>query len=111
MNWKSDFNKPLIISEFGGGALYNLHGDAETRWTEEYQENIYVQQVKMLKRISFLAGLTPWILMDFRSPQRTLPQIQDGWNRKGLISDKGFKKKAFFVLKKFYEEMRKNGSK
>ena len=109
MSWKSEFDKPMIISEFGGGAVYNLHGDAETRWTEEYQENIYIQQVIMLKKIPFLSGVTPWILMDFRSPQRTLPQIQDGWNRKGLISDKGFKKKAFYVLKKFYEGIKEKG--
>lgn len=111
MSWKSEFNKPMIISELGGGALYNLHGDAETRWTEEYQENIYIQQVKMLKKIPFLEGVTPWILMDFRSPQRTLPQIQDGWNRKGLISDKGFKKKAFYVLKNFYKEIKEKRTK
>jgi beta-glucuronidase len=104
--WKSDYNKPMIISELGGGALYNLHGSIQDRWTEEFQENIYINQIKMLKRISFLRGLSPWILMDFRSPRRPLPFIQDGWNRKGLISDKGEKKKAFYILQKYYEEMK-----
>jgi beta-glucuronidase len=104
--WKSDFDKPMIISEFGGDALYNLHGDINERWTEEFQENIYINQVKMLKKISFLRGMSPWILMDFRSPRRPLPLIQDGWNRKGLISDKGQKKKAFFILQNYYEEMK-----
>jgi beta-glucuronidase len=42
-------------------------------------------------------------LVDFRSPRRVLPQIQDGWNRKGLISEDGNKKKAFFVLKNYYD--------
>jgi len=32
-----------------------------------------------------------------------LPEIQDEWNRKGLISEKGEKKKAFYILKEFYE--------
>jgi beta-glucuronidase len=40
--------------------------------------------------------------MDFRSPRRLLPGIQDGFNRKGLISDEGNKKKAFFILQNFY---------
>jgi beta-glucuronidase len=40
--------------------------------------------------------------MDFRSPLRNLPGIQDGFNRKGLISDQGQKKQAFFVLQKAY---------
>ena len=27
-----------------------------------------------------------------------------GWNRKGLISEKGVKKRAFFVLQKYYKK-------
>jgi beta-glucuronidase len=48
--------------------------------------------------------MTPWILMDFRSPRRPLPGIQDFFNRKGLISEQGQKKKAFFVLQKAYTQ-------
>jgi beta-glucuronidase len=47
-------------------------------------------------------GMSPWILMDFRSPSRQLPGIQDYFNRKGLISDQGVKKAAFGVLQKAY---------
>ena len=57
----------------------------------------------MIDKIDGLSGLSPWILADFRSPRRQLPDIQDEWNRKGLISDDGIKKKAFFVLKSYYE--------
>ena len=103
--WINKFNKPLIISEFGGGALYGFHGDKNTRWTEEYQANLYKNQIQMLKKIPFLKGMTPWILVDFRSPRRPLPGIQDFWNRKGLISDRGEKKKAFYVLQKFYKSL------
>jgi beta-glucuronidase len=42
--------------------------------------------------------------MDFRSPVRQLPGVQDGYNRKGLISEKGEKKQAFFILQKAYRE-------
>lgn len=103
--WKSNFNKPLIISEFGGSAKSGFHGDTETRFTEEYQENLYAKQIEMLKKIPFLRGVTPWILMDFRSPRRLLPGIQDYFNRKGLISDQGEKKKAFFILQNFYNQI------
>jgi beta-glucuronidase len=106
-DWVSQYDKPLIMSEFGGDALFGKHGDAQTRWTEEYQESLYEHQVGMLKRISFLQGTTPWILKDFRSPRRTLPGIEDYFNRKGLVSDRGEKKKAFFVLQKFYLEKQK----
>jgi beta-glucuronidase len=105
IDWISEFDKPLIMSEFGGDALFGYHGDPLTRWTEEYQENLYEHQIVMLKRISFLRGMTPWILKDFRSPRRVLPRFQDYFNRKGLVSDHGEKKKAFFVLQKFYLEL------
>lgn len=105
MEWKTKYEKPLIMSEFGGDALYGHHGDALTRWTEEYQENIYQHQIGMLKRIPFLRGVSPWILTDFRSPRRPLPKIQDYWNRKGLISNRGEKKKAFYVLQRWYREL------
>jgi beta-glucuronidase len=105
MDWSSAYNKPLIMSEFGGDALFGYHGDELTRWTEEYQANLYEHQIAMLKRIPFLRGSTPWILKDFRSPRRTLPGFEDYFNRKGLVTDHGDKKKAYFVLQKFYEEV------
>ena len=104
-DWTSKYDKPLIMSEFGGDALFGLHGSANARWTEEYQENLYRHQIAMLKRISFLRGTSPWILKDFRSPRRTLPRIQDYFNRKGLVSDRGEKKKAFLVLQNFYRDL------
>jgi len=97
------FNKPVMISEFGGDALQGNHGSKDARWTEEYQEELFKESVKMLDKIPQLRGMTPWILADFRSPRRLLPDIQDGWNRKGLISQTGDKKKAFFVLQDFYK--------
>jgi beta-glucuronidase len=106
VEWKTKYQKPLIMSEFGGGALYGNHGDDLTRFTEEYQENLYRHQVNMLKRISFLRGTCPWILMDFRSPRRLLPGIQDLHNRKGLISDRGEKKRAFYIMQKYYQELK-----
>jgi beta-glucuronidase len=105
ITFQSPWQKPLIMSEFGGGALAGHHGPPEQRWTEEYQEAVYRHQLPMLARILFLSGTAPWLLMDFRSPRRPLPVIQDGWNRKGLISERGVRKKAFYVLQRFYREM------
>ena len=103
MVWEIPYDKPVIISEFGGGAKYGLHGAKNQRWTEEFQENLYKENVAMLDKIDGLAGTSPWILKDFRSPRRVLNGIQDYYNRKGLYSDKGEKKKAFYVLKQWYE--------
>jgi beta-glucuronidase len=103
IKWTSKYDKPLIMSEFGGEAVAGLHGKADEIWTEEYQNRIYENQVKMFDNISFLRGTTAWVLMDFRSPLRLLPRKQDFFNRKGLVSDKGVKKMAFYTLKKWYQ--------
>ena len=104
VSWSVDYDKPLIFSEMGGGALAGYHGDNHQYWTEEYQEQLYKNTLEMIDtRMSpHLSGMSPWILMDFRSPRRLLPHIQDGYNRKGLISNRGNKKKAFFVLRDWY---------
>lgn len=97
------FDKPFIFSEFGAGALGGYHADSLTRWSEEYQEWYYRESLNMCDRIDQLRGMSPWVLVDFQSPRRRLPKYQDGFNRKGLISSEGKKKKAFFVLKKYYD--------
>ncbi len=44
--WDIRFQKPMIMSEFGGGAKAGLNGDVSTRWTEEFQANIYEHQLR-----------------------------------------------------------------
>jgi beta-glucuronidase len=104
LHWTLAYDKPVVISEFGGDALQGFHGDRLTRFSEEFQEDLYRQTLAMLQKIPQWRGTTPWILCDFRSPRRPLPYFQDGWNRKGLIGENGTKKKAFYVLKSFYDE-------
>ena len=103
--FKIPYDKPVVISEFGGGAVYGRHGPKSERWTEEYQAELYRFNLEMLSKIDGLSGLTPWILFDFRSPRRPCPGIQDGFNRKGLVSEKGEKKLAFDVMRRFYEAL------
>lgn len=102
VEWTLPAGKPVFISEFGGGALAGYHGDKTERFTEEYLEELYVKNIEMLSRIPGLCGTTPWILKDFRSPKRLLTGIQDDYNRKGLISEYGQKKKAFYVMRDWY---------
>jgi beta-glucuronidase len=104
IKWSSEYDKPVILSEMGGGALQGLHGGPADRWTEEYQDEVYKYNIEMMRNMEFLSGASPWILMDFRSARRHLKKIQKDFNRKGLISEQGFRKKAFYRLQKFYTE-------
>ncbi len=100
--WSIKYKKPVFISEFGADAKQGMHADAQTRFSEEYQAELYRRTLPMLDQIPGFSGCTPWILFDFRSPRRVLPGIQDGWNIKGVIGHNGEKKRAFDVLKNFY---------
>lgn len=108
IRWNVALDKPLIFSEFGGEALYGQSGDSTvtSSWSEEYQEKLYRDNLEMFKYIPNLAGISPWILFDFRSPYRFHPTNQEGWNRKGLISDQGYRKKAWYVMKEYYESIK-----
>jgi beta-glucuronidase len=109
--WKVDFpNKPVFISEFGGEALYgnkNVPTDEASSWSEEYQEQIYKDQIKMFGTIPNLSGVCPWILYDYRSLGRMHPLYQKGYNRKGLISENGEKKKAWYIMNEYYKKNEK----
>jgi len=107
LSWSIKYDKPVVISEFGADAQQGFHADALTRFSEEYQADVYKRTLPMLEKIPGFSGCTPWILCDFRSPRRLLPEIQDGWNIKGLIGHNGKKKMAFDVLKDFYMEKAK----
>jgi len=106
--WKLNIDdKPIIITEFGGEALYGSNfgpKDEANFWSEEYQEQIYKDQVEMFSNVPNLAGVCPWLLVDYRSLGRMHPVYQQGWNRKGLISDKGEKKKAWYIMKKYFQQ-------
>ncbi|MEQ9296931.1 MAG: glycoside hydrolase family 2 TIM barrel-domain containing protein [Cyclobacteriaceae bacterium] len=106
--WDNPYNKPMIMSEVGGGALAGMRGTVDERWTEDYQAEVYKYNLEMLDKIDFLAGVSPWLLMDFRSPRRNLRHIQKDYNRKGIISEKGIRKKAFYVLQEYYDQKKKS---
>jgi beta-glucuronidase len=112
VKWNFDCkDKPIVISEFGGEALYGSNNgpkDEAASWSEEYQEQIYKDQVEMLKTVPDLCGTFPWLLVDYRSSGRMHPVFQNGWNRKGLISDHGDKKKAWYILKTYYDSIKNN---
>jgi beta-glucuronidase len=105
--WKVAYDKPFFISETGAEGNFGFHAEKTARFSEEYQEWYYQEQIKMFEERfpDSFSGLSPWILADFRSPRRNNPNYQEGWNTKGLISKNGEKKKAFYVLQAYYKKI------
>ena len=103
VRWEFPVEKPVIITELGGGVKAGYHGAPDERFTEEYGVSLYKAQVEMLEAMPWLNGVSPWILKDFRSPRRQLSIIQGVYNRKGLLSETGQKKDCWQVLHDWYE--------
>jgi beta-glucuronidase len=96
-------NKPVLITEFGGGARAGHHGTVDEYFTEDNQRALYEKQVETMGKIPYIKGISPWILYDFRCPRRTNPW-QKHYNRKGLLNeDKTQYKEAFYVMQTFYQ--------
>jgi beta-glucuronidase len=106
VRWETRFDKPIILSEFGADALQGYRADPSVRWSEDYQAEIYRQYIAMTARIPNYAGMSPWILKDFRSPRRFHGRFQEYWNRKGLIDPEGRRKLAYDVLRDYYRSAR-----
>ncbi|MDR0638513.1 MAG: hypothetical protein LBG27_06390 [Spirochaetaceae bacterium] len=97
-------DKPVIITEFGAGARSGQRGSTDDLFSEDCQKALYLKQIATFKQYPFIAGLSPWILYDFRCPRR-FNRYQEGYNRKGLIdADRKTKKLAFSVMREFYKE-------
>jgi beta-glucuronidase len=58
----------------------------------------------MFAKIPQLRETTTWVLPDFRSTTRNIPVLEDGFNRKGLLSEDGKKKQAFFITQNAYKQ-------
>jgi beta-glucuronidase len=101
--WHVPPGKPLVFSEFGADAKAGFHDPQhQVKFSEEYQAAFIQDTLAMVDKIPALRGMSPWVLKDFQSPRRQHPVYQQGWNRKGLISETGQHKMAFDVLADYY---------
>ncbi|KIQ16496.1 glycoside hydrolase family 2 [Flavobacterium sp. MEB061] len=108
VKWNFSYpDKPVFISEFGAEALYGSNAgptDEASGWTEEYQKQVYIDQIEMFKTIPNLCGISPLLLFDYKSLGRMNQVYQKGYNRKGLLSEKGEKKKAWYIMNEYYKK-------
>ena len=106
ITWQLNTTKPVVVSEFGGGAKLGRHSGKSAFFSEDNMVELYKHQFIMLEKIPGLAGTIPWVLQDFRSPHRLLIGVQDNYNRKGLYTEKGQKKQAWQIVKDWNDRHR-----
>jgi len=95
-------DKPIIVSEFGAGAVRGRHSDPPLKFTEDYQAFFYeVQFAEILSR-PFVHGTMPWVFSDFRCPWFKEEHPVYEMNLKGLVDYHRNKKAAFEVVRGIY---------
>ncbi|EFX75346.1 hypothetical protein DAPPUDRAFT_108006 [Daphnia pulex] len=70
--WHDKHLKPVLVTEYGAGALAGLHTDPPVVWTEDYQVVLMEQNFKafdQLREMGFLIGEIIWNFADFATPQ------------------------------------------
>jgi beta-glucuronidase len=83
----------IFVTEFGAGAKYGVHDSSSLpmKFSEERQASIIGHSIKIMNSKVYINGWFIWIYRDFRSHMH-LNAFQEGFNRKGIISEKNEKK-------------------
>jgi beta-glucuronidase len=90
-------NKPWIFTEFGAGAKYGFRnkGKYPQKFSEDFQYNLIDYTIRTINSKDYFSGWFIWIFRDFKSLQRS-NEYQQGFNRKGIVSEKSFDEKLIF---------------
>ena len=103
-------SKPVIITETGAEGCIGENAPTSGPFSENYMAEVYRKQTEYLPKLSYVRGFTPWLLYDYRTERRQNP-YQKGFNCKGLITaDKVTRKKAFYILRDFYQQLKNTGA-
>jgi beta-glucuronidase len=109
-------DKPIVVSEFGAGAVPGIKGDEvfmpgsrPQRFTEDYQVEFYREQIKQILSRPYVVGMMPWSFADFRDASRPKHHPVANYNLKGVVTQKRDKKKVFSVLADTYARLEKDG--
>ncbi|XP_011404336.1 PREDICTED: beta-glucuronidase-like [Amphimedon queenslandica] len=99
--WREVHKKPIMISEYGAGAIAGFHKDPPVMWTEEFQLSAIMDYWPVFDefRKTFFIGELIWNFADFQTAQAA--GRVDG-NRKGLLTRERQPKLAAHAVKQRY---------
>lgn len=104
LNNTGNGDKPLIISEYGAGGIYNFRDVMRVRWSEEYQADIMEQVTGELLSDKHIAGVFIWQFCDTRIKSTAKVQMRrpNSRNNKGLVDEFRRPKMAYYVVQEIF---------
>lgn len=103
-------DKPFIMSEFGGAAMYGFRDPARRKWSEERQADILEENLNIYMHHKDITGVFIWQFCDCRITE------EGEWfksracmrNNKGIVDQYRRPKLAYDIVKKKFHEKQKN---
>ncbi len=91
------FHKPIFITEFGADTIAGLHSLPAEQWSEEYQTQLALELIEVIRECDFVIGEHLWNFADFRTAQNS---VRVGGNKKGVFTRERQPKMVAHFLKK-----------
>lgn len=96
--------KPVIVSEFGAGAVYGYRDRTHAKWSEERQCDIIKENLEEYLNHPDIAGVYLWQFADVRVTEEEWFQKRPRtYNNKGIVDEFRRPKLAYDVVKQMYE--------
>lgn len=93
--------KPIILSEFGAGAIAGLHTHPPEMFTEEYQAELIGKYCELIESKPYMAGEHVWCFADFKAVQDPSRVVL---NRKGVFTRTREPKMAAHLLRRIWSK-------
>ncbi len=95
-------HKAVIMSEFGGAAIYGHHTFDDLKGTEEYQARLLKHCLTLFHADPMIAGSYVWQFSDIRTaPTMGLDRAR-GYNNKGVVNEYRRPKASYHAIKELY---------
>ncbi len=104
-------NKPVIMSEFGGGAIPGYRRPNHAKWTEEFQAELLDHQLEAYLNHTQVVGVAIWQFCDCRVTTGHFNSRPRTMNNKGTVSEYRLPKLAYDVVKRRMHEATRNRQK
>ena len=99
---RRSLGKPVIISEFGGGAMRGVRSFEPRKWTEDYQGWLIDAIIARAQASGFITGVSIWQYCDVRtSRDLAMGRIREH-NNKGIVTEFREPKDAFRVVQQAF---------
>ena len=102
-------NKPVIMSEFGVGAMFGCKNFEELRWSENYQVEFYKHTLDIFLNDEDISGVYLWQFADIRSNAKWSLLRARSFNNKGLVNEYRQPKLAYYAVKEIFGNERNKG--